>query len=136
MKMIDVLNMMAKGEIKERTILLFDGYQYRYVNNHFEDDSGHWLEANHAIIPYFLNQEVLMIFPKEKKYLIKVRNWYLTYDLDENNVVLATKRVAMFRKSHFTKSETQSILAVNKFLEDIQGEYEVIEVKEDESVDS
>ena len=136
MKMIDVFNMLAKDKIKERTILLFDGCQYRYVNNHFEDDSGHWLDNIHAITPYFLNQEVLMIFPKEKKYLIKVKNWYLTYDLDENNVVLATKRVAMFRKSHFTKSETQSIQPVREFLEDMQGKYELIEVDKDESMDS
>ena len=119
MRMIDVFTMMAKGEIKERTILLFDGYQYRYVNNHFEDDSGHWLEANHAIIPYFLNQEVLMIFPKEKKYLIKVRNWYLTYDLDENDVVLATKRVAMFRKSHLVVWKDTHAITVKESAEQI-----------------
>ncbi|GAB6385688.1 hypothetical protein [Enterococcus cecorum] len=85
-----------------------------------------------------LNREVNLIPPKEEKYLIKVTfmgfsNRYLTYSLDENDVIVATERVPIFLKSRFTKSEIQSIPAVKKFLEDFQGEYELIEVEDNEN---
>ena len=85
-----------------------------------------------------LNREVNLIPPKEEKYLIKVTfmgfsNRYLTYSLDENDVIVATERVPIFLKTHFTKSELQSIQPVKEFLDDMQGKFELIEVEDNEN---
>lgn len=146
MKMIDVLIMMAEGNLKEGTILKFVdscneivSYIYDEEMNAFYDKAQYDLGSEGEICGPFLNKKVELIPPKEEKYLIKVTfmgfsNRYLTYSLGENDVIVATERVPIFLKSRFTKSEMQSIPAVKKFLEDFQGEYELIRV-EDNSKD-
>ena len=79
MKMIDVLNMMAEGKIKEGTKLItdddLDDYEYRYSEvyqtfmdrymiNRIEDDF--FLDED------FLNIEVKLIQPKPKKYYLRL----------------------------------------------------------------
>lgn len=137
MKMIDVFNMLAKDKIKERTILLFDGCQYRYVNNHFEDDSGDWLEDVHEISASFLNLEVELIPPKEKEYLIKLtikgindENTYLNRNRERNVIFLSDNFEGQYSQTKFTKQEMQDIQLVRELLEDMEGKYELIEVEE------
>ena len=142
MKMIDVLIMMTEGNLKEGTILKFVdscneivSYVYDEEMNAFYDEAQYDLGSEGEICGPFLNLKVELIPPKEEKYLIKVTfmgfsNRYLAYSLDENNVILVTERVPIFLKSRFTKSEMRSIPAVKKFLEDFQGEYELIRLED------
>ena len=70
MNMIDVLNMMAKGEIKEGTRLITDDYEYRYseVYQTFMDSYMiNRIEDDFFLDEDFLNIEVKLTQPKEKK---------------------------------------------------------------------
>ena len=150
MKMIDVLNMMAKGKIKEGTKLK-NGYKiYDYINDYTddsddcsfvnqEDDRDELLEDNELITTDFLNIEVELIPPKPKKYLIKVNIKGLIKELTVLNYQRLTGKIHLgfpgdtnFVKTSFTKSEMQSIQPVREFLEDMEGKYELVEVTEDE----
>ena len=143
MKMIDVLNMMAKGEIKEGTKLItdddLDDYAYRYseVYQTFMDRYMNRVEHDFNMDKDFLNLEVELIPPKEKKYLVKfnMRWWierfsYLNYYEKNESIELNTKQSSVFCKASFTKSELESIQPVREFLEDMEGKYTLIEVEE------
>lgn len=94
-KMINVLNMMAKDEIEEGTKLEFDVYKYEFTEGHFEDNSGDWLEDVHGISTSFLNSEVELISPKPKKYYLRLyrddncsyinKNVYFSYEIADKN---------------------------------------------------
>lgn len=149
MKMIDVLNMMAKGEIKEGTKLVIGGNVYSYIDT-YTDDSGcsfvneegysdTFLEDEEKITQPFLNLEVELIPPKEKKYLVKlhikgllnIRN-YLNYYNDgiKQWIEIGNNLVQGFYQTRFTKQEMQDIKLVREFLEDMEGKYQLIEVEE------
>lgn len=150
MKMIDVLNMMAKGEIKEGSKLKIGGNTYSYIDTYTDDDgycsfvneegySDTFLEDEEMITQHFLNLEVEMIPPKPKKYLVKLNirglkghfrylNYYKTNDSD--SIQINTKSCTDLAKTHFTKSELKSIQLVCEFLDDMEGKYELIEVDE------
>ncbi|MDZ5589941.1 hypothetical protein [Enterococcus cecorum] len=143
MKMIDVLNMMAKGEIKEGTKLITDDdlddyvYQYSELYQAFMDRYMNRVEDDFEIDKDFLNLEVKLIPPKEKKYLVKFnmrgineRESYLKFYTSLNVVSLNVATQTRYAKSHFTKEEMQSIKPVREFLEDMEGKYELIEVEE------
>ncbi|CAI3505353.1 hypothetical protein CIRMBP1196_02410 [Enterococcus cecorum] len=150
MKMIDVLNMMAKGEIKEGSKLKIGGNTYSYIDTYTDDDgycsfvneegySDTFLEDEEMITQHFLNLEVEMIPPKEKKYLVKFNmrglkeNYrYLNYIESDECAHINDKRCTTIDKTHFTKSELQSIRSVREFLEDMQGKYELVEVEDNE----
>lgn len=78
MKMIDVLNMMAKGEIKEGTKFIvpygFGEYEckYRKIYLTFVDEDFEELEERFNIDKNFLNREVRLEQPSEQKYYIKL----------------------------------------------------------------
>ena len=78
MKMIDVLNMMAKGEIKEGTKLItdddLDDYAYRYseVYQTFMDRYMNRIEDDFLLDEDFLNTEVELIEPIPKEYQLKL----------------------------------------------------------------
>lgn len=139
MEMINVLKLMAKGKIKEGTKLEFDGYEYEFSEDHFEDGLGNWLEDIHEISASFLNLEVDLI-PKEKKYLVKfnmrgLRNdinefCYLNYVERYECVDIDDKTQTVSHKTMFTKQELKSIKPVKEFLEDLQGKFKLIEVDE------
>ena len=149
MIMIDVLNMMAKGEIKEGTKLVIGGNVYSYIDT-YTDDSGcsfvneegysdTFLEDEEMITQPFLNLEVELIPPKEKKYLVKFNMRglkghfrYLNYYKKNESIELNTKQSSVFCKASFTKSELQSIQPVREFLEDMKGKFELIEVEDNE----
>lgn len=150
MKMIDVLNMMAKGEIKEGSKLKIGGNTYSYIDTYTDDDgycsfvneegySDTFLEDEEMITQHFLNLEVEMIPPKEKKYLVKVNvqglreNFaYLNYTKSRNCIVIHGKVNCATYKTHFTKDELESIKPVKEFIDDMQGKYELIEVEDNE----
>ena len=146
MKMIDVLNMMAKGEIKDQTILdVYDhtGDIYTYTFDEefkaFYDEYDNEMAGDFEISNKFLNYEVELITPKEKKYLVKlhikgllnIRN-YLNYYNDgiKQWIEIGNNLVQGFYQTRFTKQEMQDIKLVREFLEDMEGKYELIEVEE------
>ena len=148
MKMIDVLNMMAKGEIKEGSKLKIGGNTYSYIDTYTDDDgycsfvneegySDTFLEDEEMITQHFLNLEVKLIQPK--KYLVKLNIRWLPQPFEYLNYFELGKCVMIDRetgnesyKTQFTKQELQSIQPVRDFLEDMEGKYELIEVKENE----
>lgn len=145
MKMIDVLNMMAKGEIKEGTRLITDvdlddyAYQYSELYQSFTDRYMNRVEDDFFLDKDFLNIDVELIPPKEKRYLVKInirglqeRFTYLNYCETSGRVNLHDKYRLSSIQTEFTKDELQSIKSVREFLEDMEGKYELIEVTDDE----
>ncbi|WP_171311938.1 hypothetical protein [Enterococcus cecorum] len=151
MKMIEVLNMMVKGEIKEGTKLKIGYKIYDYINDYTEsgdcsfvnkeNDGTNLLEDNELITKSFLNYDVELIPPKPKKYLVKLNirglkghfrylNYYKTNDSD--SIQINTKSCTELAKTHFTKSELKSIQLVCEFLDDMEGKYELVEVEDNE----
>lgn len=148
MIMIDVLNKLAKGEIKDKTILdVYDhtGDIYTYTFDEefkaFYDEYDNEMAGDFEISNKFLNYEVELIPPKEKKYLVKlhikgllnIRN-YLNYYNDgiKQWIELGNNLVRGFYQTRFTKQEMQDIQLVREFLEDMEGKYELIEVEDNE----
>ena len=142
--MIDVFIRLANDEIKDQTILdVYDhtGDIYTYTFDEefkaFYDEYDNEMAGDFEISNKFLNYEVDLIPPKEKKYLVKfnMRGWkehfrYLNYYEKNESIEINSKRCTDFAKTHFTKSELQSIQIVREFLEDMEGKFELIEVEE------
>lgn len=143
MKMTDVLNMVAKGEIKDQTILeiyhpihILYTFTFNekskafYSNTEYSKELSNYFQINDK----FLNLEVELIPPKEMKYLIKVdiRGLngyfsYLNYSEITDYVSIQDKVEDEMYKTNFTKKEMQDIQSVREFLEDMNGRYELIE---------
>ncbi|WP_171313662.1 hypothetical protein [Enterococcus cecorum] len=134
MRIIDVLNMVAEGKIKKGTKLILNDDLFIFNGGVF--GSGlYYLENCMFLKEEDLNQEVELIPPKEKKYLVKFNMRglnkyfrYLNYYESSECVQINDKRGVI----HFTKSELQSIKPVREFLEDMEGKYELIEVEDNE----
>lgn len=148
MKIIDVLNMMAKGEIKDQTTLkiydhadtLYTSYTFEEKFNSFYSNTKYRIGLGDyfKISGDFLNYEVELIPSKPKKYLVKfnmrgLKNGkeYLNYDKHCGHVGLNDKVENSLFQTKFTKKELQGIQQVHEFLEDMQGKYELIEVDDD-----
>lgn len=143
MKMIDVFGLIAKGEIesgaKLKVIDIFeDEYEYEYIKDIrvFLDEEYDDFSKRFDMNTSFLNLDVELIPPKEKKYLVKFNMrglneyfTYLNYSELRNCVMIDNKSEDEIYKIHFTKSELQSIQPVSEFLEDMKGKYELIEVE-------
>ena len=145
MIMIDVLNKLAKGEIKDETVLnVYDHIScicsYTFDGTAFYGEHDDEIGSDFIISSMFLNYTVELIPPKEKKYFVKFNmRWlrndigefrYLNYVKNYEYVMLADKKQTLSHKTEFTKQELQSIKPVREFLEDMQGKYELIEVEE------
>ena len=146
MKMIEVFDLMAKDEIKEGTKLkIYDNssiyiYKYQKIYKLFLDAEYRRLEQDFEFDREFLNLEVELSEPEEKKYLIKVNVRglaisfeYLNYYEPDKGVVISSENDNYSYKTHFTKSELQSIQPVREFLEDMEGKYELIGVDDNET---
>lgn len=149
MKMIDVLSLMAEGKIKKDTkLIVYDGseeYSYRYseICRTFFGEYSSGIECDFDIDEDFLNYEVELIPPKEKKYLVKFNMRWLRSDIGETRylnyvkkyeyVHIAGKAQNLSHKTQFTKQELQSIQPVREFLEDMEGKYELIGVDDNET---
>lgn len=145
MIMIDVLNKLSKGEIKAQTeLFVYDHIEcigiYTFDGKAFYNERGEEIGSHFIISGEFLNYIVELIPPKSKKYLVKfnmrgLRNGreYLNLDYDkrgDERVHLGDKCETLSMQTEFTKQELQSIQPVKEFLEDTEGEYELIEVEE------
>ena len=150
MKMIDVLNLMAQGKIKQGTKLEIGNKIYTYTEEivrrecyfiDIKNDEIELLEDAEIITEKFLNFDVELIPPKPKKYLVKInirglqdRFTYLNYCGTNGRVNLHDRyRLSSSIQTEFTKQELQSIQPVREFLEDMQGKYELIEVEDNEN---
>lgn len=146
MKIIEVFIKLVNDEIKDQTILkiydhtgtlypyTFEGkYNSFYSNTKYRRELGGYFKISGD----FLNFEVELIPPKEKKYLIKVNIKGLIRELTVVNYQRLTGKIHLgspgntnFVQTSFTKSELQSIQPVREFLEDMEGKYELIEVND------
>ena len=148
MKMIDVFIKLANDEIKDETELeVHDSigrilkYTFCEKLKAFRDKRFDGMDRVFSINNSFLNLEVELVPPKEKKYLVKFNMrglngidefFYLNYIETYKCVDIDDKKQTVSHKTRFTKSELQSIQPVREFLEDMQGKYELIEVEDDE----
>ena len=148
MKLIDVLVKQANKEIKEGTILKVPDeglcgkksiFEFEFYGGSFYSEEGLSVEELYPLDTDFLNSEVELIPPKEKKYLIRVNIQglhedfaYLNYSELQSYVVIDSKFDFERCRTHFTKKEMQSIQPVREFLEDMQGKYELIGVDDNE----
>ena len=144
LKMIDVLVKQANKEIGHETILriLDEGlfgkrptFEFKFIEDNFYHEEGSTLEDLYSFDTDFLNSEVELILQEEKEYLIKVNVRglapceYLNYLKPAESVVLSDRAQNGSYKTHFTKKEMESIKPVREFLEDMEGKYQLIEVK-------
>lgn len=141
MKMIDVLNMMAEGNLKEGTILKFVdscneivSYIYDEEMNAFYDEAQYDLGSEGEICGPFLNKKVELIPPKPKKYQLKLYigdiTSYVTrsyYDNDFNYDLGSKYEVGKFKKK-FTQAEIDN----DKFLKFVEQHGIKEEVAENE----
>ena len=145
MKMIEVFDLMAKKEIKHETLLIVYsesvGYVYKYdkLYQTFLNDDSKRMEEDFVFGDDFLNFDVKLIPPKEKKYLVKFNmrglkenEIYLNYQTENDYVFIHNSRQSKVCKTIFTKSELQSIQLVREFLKDMEGKFELIEVEDNE----
>lgn len=139
--MIDVLNLMAKGEIEKDTKLIastdLDNYEYRYSTGYrrFFNKYSNEIEDDFSLNEDFLNMEVELISPEEKKYLVKFNMRgldkyfsYLNYVKKYKYVSVGDKVQTESHQTRFAKKELQSIKPVREFLEDMKGKYQLVEV--------
>lgn len=146
MKIIEVFIKLVNDEIKDQTILKIydhtgDIYTYTFDEKFkaFYDECDDELGGDFEISNKFLNYEVELIPPKEKKYLVKFNMRGLRSSIDEfcylnyvkryEYVDIDNKTQTVSNKTRFTKQELQSIQPVKEFLEDMEGKYELIEVE-------
>lgn len=143
MKMIEVFDLMAKKEIKHETLLIVYyesvGYVYKYhkLYRTFLNDDSKRMEEDFVFGDDFLNFDVKLIPPKEKKYLIKltikgIADTYLNRSCETGILFLSDSFEGQYSQTKFTKQEMQSIQPVRDFLEEMQGKYELIGVDDSE----
>lgn len=146
MKMINVFKLMADNAIKDKTeiVIYYDSeayvYKYHKLYQTFLNEDSQRMEEEFVFGVDFLNFEVDLIPPKERKYWIKfnmrgLRNGreYLNLDYDKRGcecVHLNSKYETSSIQTRFTKSELESIKAVREFLQDMNGKYELVEEEE------
>ena len=136
--MINVLNMVAEGKIKKGTKFILGDNLFIFNGDRFKAGN-FYLGGRIFLNARDLNIEVDLILPKPKKYLVKFNmrglkenEMYLNYQTENDYVQIADKKQNLSYKTHFTKSELQSIKLVREFLEDMEGKYELIEVEDNE----
>lgn len=136
MKLIEVLQKVANGEIKKGTWFVLGEYSYTFNGNVFRAKQRQ-IGGRIPLDAHGLNKDVNLIEPK--KFLVKVnirglqeRFTYLNYCESSEHVNLHDKYRLSSIQTEFTKDELQSIKSVREFLEDMEGKYELVEVAEDE----
>ena len=134
--MINVLNMVAEGKIKKGTKFILGDNLFIFNGDRFKAGN-FYLGGRIFLNARDLNIEVDLILPKPKKYLVKFNmrglkenEMYLNYQTENDYVQIADKKQNLSYKTHFTKSELQSIKLVRECLEDMEGKYQLIEVND------
>lgn len=119
MKMIDVLNMMAEGKIKEGTKLKIGYKIYDYINDYTEsgdcsfvnkeNDGTNLLEDNELITKSFLNYDVELIEPKPKKYYLRLSGddklSYINRNVEYHTCKPSSRSESLVCKTKFTQEE-------------------------------
>lgn len=136
MKVIEILQKVANGEIEKGTKLWLEECSFNFNGDSFTNEQYPFGNSS-FLSTRFLNKEVELIPPKEKKYLVKFNmrglkesEMYLNYQTENDYVFIDTTKQSVVHKTHFTKSELKSIKLVREFLEDMEGKYTLIEVEE------
>lgn len=142
MKIIEILKKIANGEIEKGTKLWLEECSFNFDGDRFTNEQ-HPFGNSIFLSTRFLNKEVELIPPKEKKYRVRFKllgsskeGSFLSWEKCPYGVFLSIQEGTGDIKTQFTKSELQSIEPVRKFLADAEGGYElieVIEVPEDET---
>ena len=133
MKMIDVLQKVANGEIKEGTKLILNDYLHFIFNGRVFESDLYLLENCMFLKEEDLNQEVELIPPKPKKYYLRLdkddnfscinKNVYFSYEV-------ANKSEHTNYKTKFTQEEIDNDVLL-KFIE----QHGIKEEVEDNEVD-
>lgn len=136
MKMIEVLQKVANGEIEKGTKLWLEECSFNFNGDSFTNEQ-HPFGNSIFLSTRFLNKEVEFIPPKEKKYRVRFKllgssreGSFLSWEKYPDGVFLSIQESTGDIKTHFTKSELQSIEPVRKLLADAADGYELIEVTE------
>lgn len=136
MKIIEILQKVANGEIEKGTKFILGDNLYVFNGDRFKAGN-FYLGGRIFLNARDLNQEVDLIEPK--KFLVKFnirglqeRFTYLNYDEISGYVHLQDKYGAPSIQTEFTEQELQSIKPVKEFLDDMQGKYKLVEVTNDE----
>ena len=136
MKIIEILQKVANGEIEKGTKFILGDNLFIFNGDRFKAGN-FYLGGRIFLNARDLNREVDLIPPKPKKFLIKFNmrglkesEMYLNYQTENDYVFIDTTKPSLVYKTHFTKSELQSIRSVREFLEDMQGKYQLIEVND------
>lgn len=141
MKLIEVLQKLANGEIEKGTKLWLEECSFNFDGGRFTNEQRPFSNSL-FLSTRFLNEKVELFEPKPRKYLIKLNVRWLYPPLNYVNYYNSgIKQLIEFRtasesahfQTHFTEKELQSIKLLREFLEDMQGKYELIEVIEDEN---
>lgn len=146
MKMIEVLNMMAEGKIKDKMMLdvynhTGDIFAYTFDEKFkaFYDECDREMADDFNISNKFLNYDVELVEHKPKKFSVKFnmrglkeRFAYLNYDKRNGDVHMFDKFETPEMQTQFTEKELQSIRPVKEFLDDMQGKFELIEADDNE----
>ena len=139
MRMIDVLNMMAKGEIKAQTeLFVYDNIEcinsYTFDGKAFYDERDKEIGSDFIISSMFLNYTVELIEPEPKKYQLKLYKEddlsYVTRSscLGDFNYNFDNKIEIMDFKTKFTQEEIDNDKLL-KFIEQ-HGIKEVVDEDE------
>lgn len=138
MKIIEVLNMIAKGEIEKGTKFILGDNLYIFNGDRFKAGN-FYLGGRIFLNARDLNREVDLILPKPKKYLIKLtikgindENTYLNLNRKRNTLFLSDNYEGQYYQRKFTTQEMQDIQLVRELLEDMEGKYELIGVDDNE----
>ncbi|WP_171379267.1 hypothetical protein [Enterococcus cecorum] len=140
MKIIEILQKVANGEIEKGTKLWLEECSFNFDGDRFTNEQ-HPFGNSIFLSTRFLNKEVELIEPKPKKYMIKlnVRGLYPQHNyVNYYNsgikqwIEFRTKSESAHYQTEFTEDELQYIKPVKEFLDDMQGKYKLVEVTEDE----
>lgn len=140
MRIIDVLQKVANDEIEKGTKFILGNNLYIFNGDRFKAGN-FYLDGRIFLNARDLNRDVNLI--EAKKFLVKFnmrglqeRFTYLNYDEKSEYVHLLDKYETSSLQTEFTEDELQSIQPVKEFLEDMQGKYKLVEVEDNESMDS
>ena len=101
MKIIDLLNKIAKGKIQEVKYIKYKNHKYEYFNGDYKEEAGaydsNWLFANEIIDLSNLNDEIEILdnLEEEKKIPEKISTFEeltkITENFNFNDILLADK---------------------------------------------
>lgn len=134
MKMIEVLQRVANGEIEKGTKFILGANLYVFNGDRFKAGN-FYLDGRIFLNARALNQEVELIPPKEKKYYLRLDEYnnlsYINYNKDDYfYFMIASKYETLKSQSKFTQEEIDNDVLL-KFIE----KHGIKEEVEDDEID-